>query len=237
MFEVNGSYANRKGNYTVLSIGPEKMKVRYEDGTEADLKISVQERIWDNIRTEMEAASAIRARRRSSSNNQHFIKTIAAITDGDLNPAAIRALVTPSSKNAPDIKSGDRFIYYGIDAHAFFAVATITGDPKEVKATDYAERSFEEEYIHVYPIDIDAYAMTLAQAVWLDSVELESQPNFKNLLDDEETYLKISEDDFELLAELLTEFVEEEIDEDEDEDEELELEDDDDLDLDDDLDM
>lgn len=236
MFEVNGTYANRKGNYTVLSIGPEKMKVRYEDGTEAELKIGVQERIWENIRAEMEAASASRARRKSGSNNQHFIKTIASITDGDLNPAALRALVTPSRKSAPEIKSGDRFIYYGIDAKAFFAVGTITGDPKEVKAKDYAERTFEEEYINVFPIDLDAYALTLAQAVWLDSVELESQPNFKNLLDDEETYLKISEDDFELLAELLTEFVEEDIDEDEDEDD-IDLDDDLDLDDDDDLDM
>lgn len=232
MFEVNGNYANRKGHYTVLSIGPEKMKVRYEDGTEAELKISVQERIWENIRTEVEAATASRAKRKAGSNNQHFIKTIMAISDGDLNPAAIRALVTPSSPKAPTINIGDRFIYYAIEAKSFFAVGTITAEAKEAKAKDFAELQFEGKTILVYPIDLDAYATTMAQAVWLDSVELESQPDFRKMLNKPETYLSISEDDFELLAELLTEFVEEDIDEDDDLDE-----DDDDLDLDDDLDM
>lgn len=232
MFEINGTYANRKGKYTVLSIHNEKMHVRFEDGTEADLKMNVQERIWENIKAEIEAETASRARRRSASNAQYFIKTINSIADSDLNPVAIRTLVTPTSSRAPEIRLGDRFIYYGIDARSFFAVATITGEPREAKAKEYAELQFEEDVIRVFPIDIDAYATSLSQAVWLDSVELESQPNFRNLLGEKELYLKISEDDFELMAELLTEFVEEIEPEEEDE----ELDDDEDLDLDDDLD-
>jgi hypothetical protein len=232
LFELNGNYANRKGKYTVLGIGREKMQVLYEDGTEAELKMSVQERIWENIKAEIEAETASRARRRSATNAQHFIKSIASIGDAELNPVSIRTLVTPTSSRAPEIKIGDRFIYYACDARAFFAVATITGDPREAKSKEYAELQFNEELIKVYPIDIDAYAISLAQAVWLDSVELESQPKFRDLLNEKEDYLRISEDDFELMAELLTEFVEEiEL-----EDEEEEEEDEDDNDIDEDLD-
>ena len=64
LFEVNGKYANRIGQYTVLSIGPSKMKVRYDDGTETELSIGIQERIWENIVAEREAASTSRAYQR-----------------------------------------------------------------------------------------------------------------------------------------------------------------------------
>ncbi len=74
MFEVNGEYANRKGKYTVLAIDGPIMSVRYEDGTHADLKINIQQRIWENIVAEQELASSKSAARKSSSrvwNNVH----------------------------------------------------------------------------------------------------------------------------------------------------------------------
>ena len=64
----------------------------------------------------------------------------------------------------------------------------------------------------------------MSQALWLDSVELESQPKFKDLLIKGEVYLPINEDDFELLAESLTEYVEAEEDDEDDIDEDLEEE-------------
>ena len=45
MFEVNGVYANRRGKYKVLSLNGPKMKVRFEDGSIADLRIELQARI------------------------------------------------------------------------------------------------------------------------------------------------------------------------------------------------
>jgi hypothetical protein len=58
MFEINGVYANRKGEYTVIALNPPKMTVRYNDGSEVELKIEMQERIWENIRVEYEAKQA-----------------------------------------------------------------------------------------------------------------------------------------------------------------------------------
>jgi hypothetical protein len=66
MFEINGVYANRKGEYTVIALNPPRMTVRYADGTEADLKIEMQERIWENIRVEYEAAQAKKVSRRAA---------------------------------------------------------------------------------------------------------------------------------------------------------------------------
>ncbi len=63
MFEVNGSYANRKGRYTVLEVNPPRMLVRYEDGSEAELNMDIQERIWQNIAAEIEARESSRAAR------------------------------------------------------------------------------------------------------------------------------------------------------------------------------
>lgn len=233
LFEVNGKYANRIGQYTVLSVGPTKMKVRYDDGTEAELSISIQERIWENIVAEREAASTSRAYQRKGLQGRFFIKTIEAITNGDLIPPTIRTLVGPCSQNAPQFKVGDRFLYFAINCKSFFAVATVTGEAQTVSSKEYAELNFKDDTVLVYPLDLDAFAINLSQAVWLDSVELESQPNFRAILTERELYLELSEDDFELVAEMLTEFVEE-ID---DESEALDEEEEEDIILDDDLDV
>ena len=75
-----------------------------------------------------------------------------------------------------------------------------------------------------YPIDIDAHSDNEDYTVALDSVELESLPNFKDLLRRASNYFTINEDDFELLAELLTEVSEEDEEELEEDEETIELE-------------
>lgn len=77
---------------------------------------------------------------------------------------------------------------------------------------------------HFFSIDIDAEAHSLKQAVSIDSVELESYPNLMKMRLQPESFLKMSEDDFELLAELLTE-VSEDDEEDLEDEEEYEEED------------
>lgn len=52
-FEVGGKYRNRRGDYKVLSIAGGKMRVRYSDGSEQELTISTQTRIWENIQAEI----------------------------------------------------------------------------------------------------------------------------------------------------------------------------------------
>ena len=58
VFDIGQEYANRKGKYTILEINDPKMTVEYEDGSTADLSISIQQRIWENIVTEEEAELA-----------------------------------------------------------------------------------------------------------------------------------------------------------------------------------
>lgn len=216
MFEVGGKYENRNGKYEVVEIDGDRMTVKYKDGSESNLKMGIQERIWLNIIAEREAENSRSKKKKTSiSKAKHFIKSIESIAEGLLNPADIATAVTPSSPTkAPSISSGDRFIYYSILEKGFFAVATITGDPKKAKASDYADLNFDEKRIHIYPIDIDAHANSYKKMILAEGFELESQSDYRDKLTAGEMYLSISEDDFELLAEALTEFVEVEDEED-----------------------
>jgi hypothetical protein len=221
MFEVNGVYANRKGKYTVIAINGDSMTVRYEDGSEADLRMAIQFRIWENIVSEMEEAHRKQAARKApAQNTQFFIKAVNIPTGELLFPGwTERVVMAHPPEMAEKIKSGDRLIYYAIEAKVFFAVVTITGpavkaDPKKYLYTIPAESGY------FFPVDTDAGISSLDKAVPYDSMELESQPRFKTLRIESESYLPINEDDFELLAELVAELTESDEDDDEDEEEE-----------------
>ncbi len=222
MFEVNGVYANRKGEYRVLEINPPIMLVRYSDGEEAELKISVQERIWQNIATEYEARAASKsARRRSAQGTSHFIKVVSipAVDELSFPGWAERMVMAPLAGQDVYVKAGDRLIMYALESRTFFAVVTITGDSKTANPKDYFF-NVNAEHVEFFPIDIDATIARPDNGVEVDAVELESQPRFRRLRLDPEAYLPINEDDFELLAEALTEVTEEEdVDEDDVEEE------------------
>lgn len=224
MFELNGKYANRKGSYTVLEINPPQMLVRYEDGSEADLNMQRQARIWENIAVEIEAQEAKKSTRaaRGLSTNQHFIN---CITLPDIEELTFpgwpeRVIIATRPEDVEAVKKGDRIIIYLIGPQVFYAVATITNDGVEKNPKDYFY-NIEERTAHFFSLDIDAEALSLETAVSIDTVELESYPKLSKMRLESGTYLKISEDDFELLAELLTEVTE---DDDEDPDEEDEYE-------------
>lgn len=222
MFEVDKTYANRRGQYTVLAVDPPKMRVRFEDGEIAELNMAIQYRIWENIQAEEEARTASRQRlhRNRTSTTQFFIKPINLLAAEELTFPGWQERVAASQDSSQEIKPGDRLIYYAIETQVFFAVATITGDSFQ---TGKARQG--EEQVLFYPIDLDAHAPNLNRAITLDSVELESHPNIRELLSRPNTYIQITEDDFELLAELLTEVAEEDDDDEDDEDDDL-LEDD-----------
>ncbi|MBK8903677.1 MAG: EVE domain-containing protein [Anaerolineaceae bacterium] len=230
MFEVNGVYANRKGEYTVLEINPPKMRVRFtEDGSEAELKIELQARIWENIAAEYEARAASRsaraAKRGLSSNASHFIKIISVPAVDEMNFPGWpeRVVMAPPADSDVSLQSGDRLIFYALETQTFFAVATITGEPIEANPKEYFF-TVPVETAEFYPIDIDAVSSKLDKGADIDSVELESQPRFKRLRLEAEAFYPINEDDFELLAEALTEVAEDE-EEEEEEEEDYEEED------------
>lgn len=228
MFEVNGSYANRKGRYTVLALNPPHMTVRYEDGTEAELNIDIQERIWQNIAAEIEARESSRAareeRRRLHGDIQFFVKSVSMVAQEEISAPGWREKVTMVLEPGPTISPGSRVIYYAVENKTFFAVATVTGEGSKTPPKGFFFPGRETQEFTFYPIDMDVVIQNLDNGVSVDSVELESQPQFKSLLSQPETYLAISEDDFELLAELLTEITEEEEDDEIEEEEEEEFE-------------
>ena len=205
MFEVNGNYANRKGNYTVISIDGEKMLVRYEDGTEANLRMALQERIWENIDAERQVAAAKLANQpKSAPNVNFFIKTVTISEEGDLIETGLRARHAVALAETK-IDRGDRLIYYAVEPELFIAVATVTAAPKKGKAKDYFFGDVPKAKVLIYPLDIDALIENAGAAIHVDTMELESLPNHRESLKAPFQHLPINEDDFELLAELIME--------------------------------
>ncbi|WP_420641434.1 hypothetical protein [Candidatus Leptofilum sp.] len=232
MFEVNGTYANRKGEYTVLAINPPKMRVRYtEDGSEAELRIELQARIWENIAAEYESKAASRtaraAKRTAVPTANHYIKVISvpALDEMTFPGWPERVVMAPPADGDIKLQSGDRLIFYALETQTFFAVATITGEPKTSNPKEYFF-TVPVETADFFPLDIDAVSSKLDKGADIDSVELESQPRFKRLRLLAEAFYPINEDDFELLAEALTEVAEDEEDEADDDDDEFDDDDD-----------
>jgi hypothetical protein len=224
MFELNEVYRNRVGEYTVLSIDGQRMTVRYADGSEAELNVAIQARIWENILAEQEArAASSRHLRQSNKDTTHYIKAVSLPPGEELSFPGWqeRVVMVPSPELAQRMKPGDRFIYYAIEAQVFFAVVTITGERYEA---DPKQHTYTTELgkAYFFPTDVDAAAPDLEHGVSVDSIDLESYPDFGKLHIESETFYRISEDDFELLAEALTEITEdeeEEVEEYEEEDE------------------
>lgn len=216
MFEVNGVYANRNGKYTVLALTPPKMTVRYEDGTEADLRINVQERIWENIEDEFTAAELSRMKSKKKKTavgqeNKFYIKVVSVSEGNDLTFSGWteRVVMQSLKEDDPKLEPGDRLLFYVLEAKAFVAVATITGKAKNVPPSNYFFKVEDKGKLDFFPIDIDAFVTTLDKGYTIDTIELESQPTFKKMTLDEEMLLEINEDDFELIAEYVTEVLEE----------------------------
>ncbi|MGB3715016.1 MAG: hypothetical protein WA996_11365 [Candidatus Promineifilaceae bacterium] len=214
IFEVGEEYANRKGSYTVLEISDPKMTVEYEDGSTADLSISIQQRIWENIVTEREAerARTVKARKtRVSVGTRFYIKPTSVLTVEELSTTNKQEGIPASGRWLATIRKGDRLIYYAQESQVFFAVVTITGPGNKLKGKGRKKTS-----VLYFPLDVDAYVVDLNKALLAVSVELESQPKYKEILADSDDYLEITEDEFELLAEMLTEVSEEDEEDEED---------------------
>ena len=211
MFEVDGRYANRSGPYTVLSINPPKMTVRYDDGKIADLRINIQERIWENLQAELAKSSANSGGQGggSATGTRFYIKSIQAIADDDLDQNNIKDFLAVFDEEGSKANAGDRFIYLALDQGIIFAVATITGDSVKLKGAAYNDRTG----VNIYPVDIDAFITRVETGIAIDSIELESQPDFLRRLGAPDTVLEITEDEFENVAEILGE-----VDDDDDED-------------------
>lgn len=227
MFEVNGTYRNRIGEYTVLSIDGRKMTVRYSDGTEAEVNVAIQERIWENILAEQEARAGSSRNRAGGKDTNHYIKAISIPLGEELVFPGWqeRVVMVPGEETAQRLKAGDRLIYYAMEAHAYFAVVTTTGEMFEAKPKQYTY-TIEDETANFYNIDIDAASIDLERAISVETIELESYPDFRRVAQTPEAFYRISEDDFELLAEALTEVTEDE-DDDNDDFEEFDEEDED----------
>lgn len=218
MFEIGEKYANRKGEYTVLEIHEPKMMVEYQDGTTAELNINIQQRIWENIMAETEIRQSRSSRSKGTlglSGTQFFIRPVISLITDQLAVRGFKEHVLEKDVSKHKISKGDRLIYFAIENQVFFAVVTITGEPAKPTSRDRLTEQQSDASVYLFPVDIDARATQVETAVPVDGIEIESQPDVQGMLNDDDNYIPITEDEFEVLAELLTEASEEE-DEDDD---------------------
>ncbi|MEM7115591.1 MAG: hypothetical protein AAF614_24330 [Chloroflexota bacterium] len=200
------------------------MVVRYEDGSEATLKVGMQERIWQNISAEEEAQEAVRrakaAKKKSSSRDTRFlIKIVSSPTDDFTFPGWQEkvAIILSDSAERPQ-HSGDRLIYYAMETQSFVAVATITGESFTANLKKYTYTLAQKE-AEFFSVDPDTTVPKPSLGVLLENIELESRPDLSKLPLHPELYVLINEDDFEMLAEALAEISEDdELIDDDDED-------------------
>ena len=212
MFEVGGHYSNRIGEYTVLEISEPRMKVQYKDGSTAELSIHIQQRIWENIQNEQEAqrSRSTRTKKKSTSTgNNFFIRSIKMLDAEQIMVPGMRERGPAKEVTRKRIDQGDRLIYYAIENGAFFAVATITGKPSKPTAKDQRTEKTDEELLY-FTVDVDARITDFAKAVPFESVEFEEESKIGELIGKGGSFAPITEDEFEILAELLTESTEDE---------------------------
>jgi hypothetical protein len=217
MFEVGGHYSNRIGDYTVLEISEPRMTVQYADGSTAELSIHIQRRIWENILNEQEAqrSRSTRARRKKSatSSSGFFIRSIKMLDAEQLMVPGMRERGDASEVTRKRIDQGDRLIYYAIENGAFFAVATITGKPSKPTAKDQRTEKKDAQLLY-FTVDVDARITDFSKAVPFESVEFEEESKIGKSIGKDGSFAAITEDEFEILAELLTESTESEEDDD-----------------------
>ncbi len=228
MFEVGGTYSNRIGRYTVLEINEPKMMVQYENGTKAELNINIQYRIWENIIADDEVASnrANQSKKRTSNQGtRFFVRPVNSLTADSLNARGVKEQITLEELAELKIDQGDRLIYYAMESQVYFAVGTITGEAAKPTARDKRAGKGLDKSVLLLPVEVDARAARIDSAVAVDSMEIESQPDIREMLQRAESFISISEDDFELLAESLTEATEEDDEDDVEIDEDDELDD------------
>lgn len=92
-FVVGGRYATRMREYEVLEIRGDKMRVRYDDGTEQDLSIEIQTRIATNIVLE---AARLAPYKSSEARNQQFFRSLGFLVARATN---LEAIVPPHALN------------------------------------------------------------------------------------------------------------------------------------------
>lgn len=122
------------------------------------------------------------------------------------------------NESDPKLNQGDRILFYVLETKNFVGVATITGDAKKAEPSTYFYK-VDTGKVDFFPVDIDAFVTQTDNGALIDTIELESQPNFRRMRLPPESLLEINEDDFEMVSELVTEVleeIEEEIDDDDD---------------------
>ncbi len=234
-FEINQQYANRNGRYTVIATVGDKIHVRYDDGKEAHLKTSIQARIWNNMSIEQQMSVGGRNKQADTTHESaladdeqpigYYIKIINApsLDEFDFPGWADSVLMVPDETQAATIKPDDRVLIYVLNAENFVASVTIIGEakmenPKVYFYTTAVSWETAVSTLPFFPIEVDAVARNLMDGIACTAIGLDKLTDFNKQVEGKsiiaESLIKINENDFESIAELLLELGEDDDEED-----------------------
>lgn len=91
-FLVGSRYANRHGEYEVLSINGDKMLIRYDDGTSHEVSVSTQARISQNMALEANRVSPYPTSQEAR--NQQFYESVGFLA---VRATMLEAIIPPHS--------------------------------------------------------------------------------------------------------------------------------------------
>lgn len=91
-FLVGSRYANRRGEYEVLSIDGDRMLIRYDDGTSQEASVSIQARISQNMTLEANLVSPYPTSQEAR--NQQFYESVGFLA---VRATMLEAIVPPHS--------------------------------------------------------------------------------------------------------------------------------------------
>jgi hypothetical protein len=92
VFIVGSRYANRNGEYEILSIDGDKMLIRYDDGTSQEVSVSTQARISKNMAIEASLVSPYHISQEAK--NKKFYESIGFLAS---HATMLEAIVPPHS--------------------------------------------------------------------------------------------------------------------------------------------
>ncbi|MBN1153009.1 MAG: hypothetical protein JXA58_07350 [Dehalococcoidia bacterium] len=145
VFQVGGSYENRKGRYTVIAIAGDRMRIRWANGEEAETDVAGQQRVLRNMEKEKRNAEQLRQVQERARRSSDRTVRIAEIVEQCRVTGNTRA-AAEGIGGVLDDEEADAVSCEGPDGPvSFSATVLLTNVPEDIKVEPPVFRRLEHK--------------------------------------------------------------------------------------------